>query len=63
MGGINAAKLVPIRREIEDQIDAPRDEVEVDLWIESGGGAAHPPDKLALQLRYLAAHLRVVVPD
>ncbi len=55
--------LVPIRRAIEDAVKEPREEVEVDVWLESAGGDAHTAYKLALILRHVAGHVRVVVPD
>jgi hypothetical protein len=55
--------LVPIRRKIEDVVSEPRDEVEVDVWLESPGGDAHTAYKLALILRHAASHIRVVIPD
>lgn len=60
---IDDATLVPIRRQIEDIVNEPRDEVEVDIWLESPGGDAHSAFKLALMLRHVAGHIRVVVPD
>jgi hypothetical protein len=60
---INARSVMPIRRAIEDEITLPRDEVEIDVWLESPGGDAHAAFKLALMLRAAAAKVRVVVPD
>lgn len=55
--------LSPIRREIEDQVNAPPEQVEIDLWLESPGGDAHAAYKLATMLRTAASKVRVVVPD
>jgi len=55
--------LTPIRRAIEDQVTEPREEVAIDVWLESPGGDAHIAFKLALMLRSAAASVRVVVPD
>jgi len=52
-----------LRRRIEDVVDAPREQVEIDLWLESGGGDAHSAYKLALMLQHASAHIRVVIPD
>jgi len=60
---ISPANLTPVRREIEDQIDLPREQVEIDVWLESPGGDAHSAFKLALMLRHAASRIRVVVPD
>jgi hypothetical protein len=60
---IDSEQLTPIRWQIEDKVDAPREEVEIDLWLESPGGDAHSAYKLALILRHYASHIRVVVPD
>jgi hypothetical protein len=60
---IDAITLTPIRREIEDQVNLPREQVEIDVWLESPGGDAHAAFKLALMLRDAAAKVRVVVPD
>jgi hypothetical protein len=57
------ASLVPIRRQIEDNIKEQRDNVEIDVWLESPGGDAHTAFKLALMLRHAAKHIRVVIPD
>lgn len=54
---------MPLRRAIEDIIKDEPDNVEIDLWLESPGGDAHPAFKLALMLRHAAATVRVVVPD
>lgn len=60
---ITTDSIVPIRRAVEDQVKEPREEVEIDLWLESAGGDAHAAYKLALMLRSAASHIRVVVPD
>jgi Serine dehydrogenase proteinase len=60
---ITSDTLVPIRRKIEDLVTEPRDEVEIDVWLESPGGDAHTAYKLALILRHVAGFIRVVVPD
>ncbi len=60
---ISRNSIAPIRREIEDQISAPRDEVEIDIWLDSPGGDAHAAYKLALMIRATAAKVRVVIPD
>ena len=45
-------------------LDLPtKDELEVDLWIDSPGGDAHAAYKLMLVLRSIAGVVRVVVPD
>lgn len=48
---------------LEDGIAEPRENVELDLWLESPGGDAHAAYKLALLLRAHASRLRVVIPD
>lgn len=60
---IDRATISPIRRDIEDQVAGPPDEVEIDLWLESPGGDAHAAYKLAVLLRSVASTVRVVVPD
>lgn len=60
---ISPRNLIPIRRELEDQIKEPQADVEIDVWLESGGGDAHTAFKLALMLRHAASHIRVIVPD
>ncbi len=60
---IGPGALVPIRRAIEDTVKEPRADVEVDVWLESAGGDAHTAYKLALILRHVAGHVRVVIPD
>lgn len=60
---ITRTALTPIRREVENQVRAPRDRVEIDIWLESPGGDAHAAYKLALLLRAVASKVRVVVPD
>src|SRR5579859_4413197 len=40
-----------IRQEIRSEITSPREENEIDLWIESPGGDAHAAYKIALLLR------------
>ena len=41
----------------------PKEDVEIDIWLESPGGDAHAAYKLALLLRAHARLIRVVVPD
>lgn len=60
---INRGSIAPIRRAIEDQVSGPPDEVEIDIWLDSGGGDAHAAYKLALMLRAVSSHVRVVIPD
>jgi hypothetical protein len=60
---ISRAALTPVRRQIEDLVDGPREDVQIDIWLESGGGDAHAAYKLALQIHAAAAKVRVVVPD
>jgi hypothetical protein len=62
-GHLDRTALTPIRRAVEDQVTAPPDQVEIDLWLESPGGDAHAAYKLALLLRTVASRVRVVVPD
>jgi hypothetical protein len=63
MERIGAHELLPVRRAIEDTVVEDRDEVEVDVWLESPGGDAHAAYKLALILRHVACCVRIVVPD
>jgi hypothetical protein len=60
---INRHTIGPIRREMEDKITSPRDDTEIDLWLDSPGGDAHAAYKLALMLRSAASTVRVVIPD
>lgn len=60
---INRGTIAPIRQQMEDTISAPRDEVEIDIWLDSGGGDAHAAYKLALMARAAASRVRVVIPD
>jgi len=62
-GLIGGRNITPIRREIEDQVELPREQVEIDVWLESPGGDANAAYKLALMLRHAASRVRVVVPD
>jgi hypothetical protein len=48
---------------LEDGVAEPRENVELDLWLESPGGDAHAAYKLALLLRAHASRLRVIIPD
>lgn len=63
MEEIEPRLLIQVRRDIEDEVALPREQVEVDVWLESPGGDAHTAYKLALMLRHTACHVRVVVPD
>jgi membrane-bound ClpP family serine protease len=60
---IDAIVLSRLRWDIEDTVGEPRKEVEVDVWLESPGGDAHAAYKLAMMLRDVAGHIRVIVPD
>jgi hypothetical protein len=63
MAPIDVHNLMVARRQIEDAVNLPREQVEIDLWLESPGGNANAAYKLALMLRHAASHIRVVVPD
>lgn len=52
-----------LRDLLDSEIPSPRDETEIDLWLESPGGDAHAAYKIALLLRSRARKLRVVIPD
>jgi hypothetical protein len=60
---INRLTIAPIRREIEDVVDAGNGEIEIDIWLDSPGGDAHAAYKLALTVRSAASKVRVVIPD
>jgi hypothetical protein len=60
---IHRDTIAPIRQQMEDTIKGPRDEVEIDIWLDSGGGDAHAAYKLALMARSAASRVRVVIPD
>ena len=60
---IEPQTIIPVRRQIEDLVALPREQVEIDVWLESPGGDAHSAYKLALLLRSTACCVRVVVPD
>lgn len=62
-GAIGRSELVPIRQAIEDLVDGPPEQVEIDVWLDSLGGDAHAAYKLGLMLRAVASKVRVVVPD
>lgn len=62
-GPIGREELSSIRREIEDHMEYPPEQVEIDLWLESPGGDAHAAYKLGLLVRAVASRVRVVVPD
>ncbi len=62
-GTIVGDLAVHLRRKLEDTITAPRERVEIDVWLESPGGDAHSAYKIALLLRAYAGRIRVVVPD
>jgi Serine dehydrogenase proteinase len=60
---LNADVVAMLRRDFEDLITAPREDVEIDLWLESPGGDAHAAYKLALLIRAFASTVRVIIPD
>ena len=62
-GSLAPDLAVHLRRKLEDIITAPQENVQIDLWLESGGGNAHSAYKIALLLRAYASRLLVVVPD
>jgi ClpP class serine protease len=63
VGSLMPNLVVTLRRDIEDSITEPSEQVEIDVWLESPGGDAHTAYKLAVLLRAYARRLRVVVPD
>jgi len=60
---ITMGLVAHLRRMLEDGVAESRENVELDLWLESPGGDAHAAYKLALLLRAHASQLRVVIPD
>jgi Serine dehydrogenase proteinase len=60
---LHMSLVAHLRRLVEDGVAQPRENVELDLWLESPGGDAHAAYKLALLLRAHASRLRVVIPD
>jgi hypothetical protein len=56
-------KLFQRIRNLLDEVVGSRDETEIDLWLDSGGGKASAAYKIALLLRSRARILRVVIPD
>ncbi len=60
---IERRTIAPIRRQMEDLISQPREDVEIDVWLDSPGGDAHAAYKLALMARASASRVRVVIPD
>jgi ATP-dependent protease ClpP protease subunit len=60
---IERRTIAPIRRQMEDAISESREDAEIDIWLDSGGGDAHAAYKLALMARSAAAKVRVVIPD
>ena len=52
-----------LRDKLLQQVSLPRQETEIDLWLDSQGGSANAAYKIALRLRHHANLIRVVVPD
>jgi len=48
---------------IETEITTERDNTEIDLWLDSGGGNIDAAYKLVMAIRHYAAVFRVVIPD
>ena len=46
-GSLAPDLAVHLRRKLEDIITAPQENVQIDLWLESGGGNAHSAYKIA----------------
>lgn len=56
--------LAPEIQELLDEaIKTPKEQTEIDVWIDSRGGDAHGAYKLSLELRSRCRHLQAVVPD
>lgn len=60
---ISRRSIAPLRQGIEDTVTTPRDESEIDIWLDSSGGDAHAAYKLALMVRAAASKVRVIIPD
>ncbi len=60
---LNTYLVMGIRHSIEDAVQLPREQVEIDVWLESPGGDAHAAYKLGLLLRAYAHKIRVIIPD
>lgn len=52
-----------VQAQLDQAITTPRDETEIDVWVDSFGGDAHAAYKLVLELRSRCAVLSGVVPD
>lgn len=48
---------------LDVRVKTPKEQTEIDLWLDSRGGDAHGAYKLFLDLRSRCRHLRVIVPD
>lgn len=62
-GEINRNLVQDIQAMLDDQITTPREQTEIDVWLESPGGDANAAYKLVLDLRERCKLLRVVIPD
>jgi hypothetical protein len=63
MSRIDRHLVSVVQRELDEKIKSPRNETELEVWLESPGGDAHSAYKLALDLRARARSLKVVIPD
>ncbi len=60
---INRLMVQRIQTQLDREITTPREQNEIDIWIESPGGDAHAAYKLILDLRQRCKRLRAVIPD
>ncbi len=62
-GDMNRKLFHKIQETLDEKIHEPRNQTEIDVWIESPGGDANVAYKLFLELRHRCCKLRAVVPD
>ena len=63
LGELNQSVLRTVQQDLDRVIRTPKNETEIDVWLESPGGEFSAGYKLCLELRSRCDKLRVVVPD
>jgi len=63
LGVMDRGVIQLVQNKLDEKIDSPANQTEIDVWVESPGGDANAAYKLFLDLRSRCKKLRVVIPD
>lgn len=63
LGDISYRLAREVKSLLDEKVDTPPAQTEIDVWLESPGGDAHAAYRIFLDLQYRCRRLRAVIPD